>query len=182
MRRMIYISLAAVSLTGCGGSGPNVPSPGAGRAPSPAAAAYRYSACMRQHGVADFPDPQVTSQGGETKIAMMAPRSAVSSPAFKTAQKTCASLMPGPQNPAQRAQEQRQHRIGLLSFARCMRARGVANFPDPNTQGQIPSETLARAGIDIHLPGVIRVALACVPASHGVVTRSEIAQALNRSG
>lgn len=182
MRRMIYISLTAAALTGCGSSGPNLPSPGAGRASSPAAGAYRYAACMRQHGVADFPDPQVSSQGGETKIAVMAPQSAVNSPAFKTAQKACASLMPGPQSPAQMAQEQRQHRIGLLSFARCMRARGVANFPDPNTQGQITSGTLAGAGIDIHLPSVIRAALACVPASHGVVTRSQIAQVLNRSG
>lgn len=182
MRRLIYLSLSAALLTACGGSGPTGLSAGAGGPQSGAAAAYRYSACMRQHGVSGFPDPRVTTHGTETKIALMAPAGLTSSPAFKTAQKACASLMPGPQTPAQIARQEHQHLLGLLSFARCMRADGVSNFPDPDTQGQITREEIARAGLDIKVPSVTRAAITCIPASHGVVTRAAIAQAVNRSG
>ena len=40
-----------------------------------AAQAFRYSRCMRSHGVSNFPDPIVSSQPGHAQIAMIAPKS-----------------------------------------------------------------------------------------------------------
>jgi hypothetical protein len=137
---------------------------------------------MRAHGVPNFPDPVVKRQEGKTAISQMLPAAAAAAPAFQGAQKACAGIMPGPRNQVQDAQQRRERVIGLVSFARCMRSRGVSNFPDPNTQGQIDQQTLAAAGIDIHLPSVIRAAMACAPASHGFVTRATIAQATSGGG
>jgi hypothetical protein len=36
---------------------------------------------------------------------------------------------------------------GVLNFARCMRSNGVPNFPDPNSQGNLPPLTLQALGV-----------------------------------
>jgi hypothetical protein len=82
--------------------------PGGGDAPSPAQQAkglaqmLRFSACMRAHGLHDFPDP-TTSAGGGIQLSIgggkkgsgLNPRS----PIFQAAQKACESIMPGPKGP-----------------------------------------------------------------------------------
>jgi hypothetical protein len=50
--------------------------------------ALNYAACIRSHGVPNFPDPKLHAGGG---IDMEAPNS----PQFKTAQKACGHLLPG---------------------------------------------------------------------------------------
>ena len=182
MRRILCAAVFGALLTGCGGGGPTTQTSGAAGSQNLASAAYRYAACMREHGVTGFPDPHVVNRGGATEIRMMAPASAAASPAFKGAQKACAGIMPGPQSATEDAQQRHARVLGLLSFARCMRSHGVSNFPDPNTQGQIDQQTLAAAGLDIHLPSVIRAAMICVPASHGAVTRAAVAQAAHGGG
>jgi hypothetical protein len=137
---------------------------------------------MREHGVPNFPDPQVVNHGGETGIRQVLSATTAASPAFQGAQKACAGIMPSPQNATEDAQQRHERVLGLLSFARCMRAHGLSNFPDPNDQGQIDRQTLATAGIDVHLPSVIRAAMTCVPASRGAVTRADVAQATNGGG
>jgi hypothetical protein len=181
MRRMICLILfpLGAGLVGCGGSGSPPPSAGTAGPPNFARAAYRYAACMRQHGV-PVPDPQVSNQGGHQSVRIEA--ISPNSPAGKAAQKACAGILPPPQSPAQIAQRQHQRALGLLSFARCMRAHGVTSFPDPDAQGQINQQALANARIDIHLPSVLRAAETCVPASHGALTRADIAQAAKRGG
>jgi hypothetical protein len=82
-----------------------------------------FAACMRSHGVPDFPDPKVTSKG---EIISMPDDD---SPRFRSGFESCRKLLPngGVPSPAQQAQEQEQ----LLEFAACMRAHGVRDFPDP---------------------------------------------------
>jgi hypothetical protein len=60
---------------------------------------------------------------------------------IQTAQKACRSILPGPTNAEQaaQAQQQRAHGQDILAFARCLRSRGVSEFPDPNSQGQAES-------------------------------------------
>lgn len=36
---------------------------------------------------------------------------------------------------------------GVLAFSRCMRSRGVPNFPDPTGSGSIPKETAQQLGV-----------------------------------
>ncbi|HEY0869798.1 MAG TPA: hypothetical protein VGD55_05340 [Acidothermaceae bacterium] len=53
--------------------------------------ALKYSACMRSHGVPNFPDPVFSNGGAQLKITGIDPNSAQ----FQAAQKACQSLEPG---------------------------------------------------------------------------------------
>ncbi len=88
----VLAALTAVLLTACGasskpsGSG----SSGSSRKALAVSNAYTYPACMRARGVTNFPDPQAN---GNTLTLQLTP-SITGSPAFKSAQKTCAYLLP----------------------------------------------------------------------------------------
>ena len=104
-----------------------------------------YSECMRSHGVPSFPDPnaqgQILVQGG--------PGSALnpSSPAFAAAQKACQSKMPAPT-----AGQQAQALEGALKQSQCMRAHGIADFPDPTSSGggRVTLHVQATPGSDLN--------------------------------
>lgn len=93
------------------------------------AAGGKFSACMRKHGVTNFPDP--SSQGViEIHSGMgIDPRS----PTFTSARSACQKLLPngGQPTPAQIAQQQKQ----MLAYSTCMRAHGIKDFPDPTNGG-----------------------------------------------
>jgi hypothetical protein len=86
----------------------------------------RFSNCMRASGVPNFPDP--SADGG----LAIRPGSGLNpaSPAFQAAQKRCAKLMPGgfKAGPAKPTKAEFQR---ALAFAKCVRAHGLRNFPDP---------------------------------------------------
>src|SRR5215831_1040013 len=110
-----------------------------------------YAACMRSHGVANFPDPD---SSGRIKITSGRDANGqpigvdVSSPRFKTAQKACQKLLPNGGRPtaAQQAKEQQ----AMLAYAQCMRAHGVPKFPDPKPGGAL--EIGKNAGVDPNSP------------------------------
>jgi hypothetical protein len=164
----------ALLLAGCGG-GSGSPTTTSSAEPGPTAA-FKYSACMRQHGVPNFPDPVVRSTPGHTSIGVHVTPSVTSSPSFGAAQKACNGVMPAP-NPAELAQRQRQELHGKLSFARCMRGHGINGFPDPNRQGEFTPAMVSAAGIDIRSPAVLAAAKACVSSSEGTVSAADIARA-----
>lgn len=130
---------AALALTACGGS--HNPTAG-GQATASASRlhsdALKYSQCMRANGVSNFPDPGSGSGGG---IAIQGSSTAgggrsltvngvpVSAPAFQAAQQKCRKDLP--QGPPVTASQVNKLRAGALATARCMRAHGVTNFPDP---------------------------------------------------
>jgi hypothetical protein len=119
-----------------------------------------YSACMRSHGVANFPDPDskgrikitsgVSANGQKTGVD-------VHSPQFDRARKACDKLLPNGGRPtaAQQAQEQQQ----MLKFAQCMRAHGVPKFPDPKPGGALALGT--KAGVDPNTPEFQAAQKAC---------------------
>lgn len=94
-----------------------------------AADGEKFSACMRKHGLPNYPDPN--SQGVITINSGMGLDPG--SPAFRSAQATCSKLLPngGRPTPAQIAQQQQK----LLAFSACMRAHGLKDFPDPSNGG-----------------------------------------------
>jgi len=107
---------------------------------------------MRSHGVPDYPYPNSSGQLPKITPANEA-QLGVSESRFQTAQTSCQALWPyqGP-TPAQ----QRQELAGALTFARCMRAHGVPNWPDPRTD---PDSGLvvfvvssSQVGFDLHSP------------------------------
>jgi hypothetical protein len=67
----------------------------------------------------------------------------------------------------------------LLAFARCLRSHGVPKFPDPDSRGQLPLETVQAAGVDLHAPAVLTAARACVGVTHGQITMAQVEQAIN---
>jgi hypothetical protein len=130
---------------------------------------------MRSHGVPSFPDPNSTGEIPKDKLLPL-----VSAPQFRVASTACQHLMPASGlGPPVRAVPAHTRVADALSFARCMRARGFANFPDPTSQGQLTPQMVTAAGIDLHQPNLLRAGLACVSASHGLLTPAAIQRAVN---
>jgi len=87
--------------------------------------AKKFAACMRAHGVPNFPDPNSQGEIDISPSAGLDPGSA----AFRSAQGHCSALLPNGGRPS--PQQEARMRAGALAFSACMRKHGVANFPDP---------------------------------------------------
>jgi len=93
------------------------------------AAALRLAACMRSHGVPNFPDP--------TANAAAPPPGTINkhSPAYIAAANACESTVVGAGPPAARTRGAPSitRQVALLKLASCIRSRGVPDFPDHPT-------------------------------------------------
>lgn len=140
--------------------------------------AFRFSQCMRRHGLPQFPDPKVTNTNGQHGIVIHVP-SGLAPAKLTSAQHACRGILPQPSKTdlAAQAQRQRVHTRDILAFARCLRNHGVTGFPDPNAQGELTPQMITAAGVDLHAPSVRSAGLACVAASKGAVTRAAVEQA-----
>ena len=139
-----------------------------------AAQGRKFSACMREHGIANFPDPNgqgVIQFGSGMGIDP-------NSPTFQSAQTACRKLLPNGGQPS--PQQQAQMRAQLLKFTQCMRAHGVKDFPDPSNGGlriQVhpgsdldPNNPQFRAAQQVcqaYLPGKVGGKLGAIPAGGG---------------
>jgi hypothetical protein len=92
-----------------------------------------YSACMRAHGISDFPDPQILANGTVARRIEVQQGSDLdpATPRFQAARKACRSLVPAPPQ-GQRTQQQAREQAQALQYAQCMRTHGVPTFPDPD--------------------------------------------------
>jgi hypothetical protein len=125
------LALAVLIAAGCGGSGGSVEATDTGRDK-----AVKFSECMRDNGVGEFPDPDGS---GELTIDAVANGSSLdtSSPAFEKAMRACKDLEPaGFTGRTRDASEQAR----TLRFAQCIRDNGVKDFPDP-APGDPPVDT-----------------------------------------
>jgi hypothetical protein len=128
---------------------------------SPDSQAVAYSACVRAHGVPNFPDPKVSTNGNEVKVAIGINPSISNNPHFKSAQQACRKVLPGGgpgagSGPQISPQEQSQY----LKAAACVRSHGIPSFPDPTFSGggvHVPKT----AGINLHSPQVRAAEEAC---------------------
>jgi hypothetical protein len=145
---MVGIALLAAACGG-GGSSPAASATGG-------SAQYQkelaYSQCMRSHGVPNFPDPD--SQGNLPPLQQG--RNGVSPQAVQSAENACRHLQTsgGPGTPQQQAKLTQG-----LNFARCMRAHGVPNFPDPTAVNGGMGFNLS--GLDLHSPQYQSATRAC---------------------
>jgi hypothetical protein len=88
-----------------------------------------FSACMRKHGVPNFPDPKAVGHGYGLTIG----NETANSPQFKNAEQVCKKLLPnGGAPPAQQQAKQLQE---ALKYAACIRAHGMPDYPDPKLHG-----------------------------------------------
>jgi hypothetical protein len=107
--------------------------------------ALKFSECMRSNGIPNFPDP--SSTGGID----IGPSSGIDPqrPQFQAAQKACRKYFPAPDlSKAEIAQREAQ----ALEFAKCMRANGVPNFPDPQFGANGAESVGPVAGVDPNSP------------------------------
>jgi hypothetical protein len=151
------IAAAALALPAACSSSP--PPAGSGSSPKTAASAtqsaVRYSACMRSHGVPDYPDPGSNATLPKTSAQLLG----VSSSQFSAAQGACQHLLPTGGSLQQQEHQcmqssdcpptlVQQMMTGDMKLARCMRAHGVPNFPDPTNGGSSgPIFNITSAGI-----------------------------------
>lgn len=82
--------------------------------------AVKFAECVRAHGVSDFPDPDAK---GEFAYGV-----SVSPAVFTRAVDACKALEPPGALSSKRSLKEQS---AGLTFARCMRANGVKDFPDP---------------------------------------------------
>jgi hypothetical protein len=169
----------AVIVAACGGSKNPPASTVSGNSPQDkgARAAYRFSACMRSHGVSNFQDPHVHVNGNQVQVAIRVDPAITGSPNFKSAQHACSHLLPnGGSAPTPAQQHARE--VAILAFAKCMREHGFPKFPDPTSQGQLTPAMLSSAGIDLQQPAIKPAAYACIPVTHGLLNRADVNQAI----
>ena len=112
----------AVAIAACGASS------AAGVDTGQSASLVNFAACMRSHGVPNFPDPGSAGDAHPPGVN-------TSAPAFKTAASACRSSQPQlhpPQQASAQAVEQ------LVKFSQCVRSHRLPGLPDP-TQTRPPS-------------------------------------------
>ena len=129
MRPLVALALVALISAGCGSNAPSETGSagGADTGGGERDKAVKFAACMREHGVSDFPDPNAS---GELTIDGIVNGSSLdpSTAAWKEAIGACKDLQPPGFTGHKRRAEQQD---AALAFARCMRENGVKDFPDP---------------------------------------------------
>jgi len=120
----------AIPISACGSSAPTATGTGSDSANNPAANAQKsvkFAECMRSNGVSGFPDP---GPSGSFTIDGVVNGSSLdpNTPAFKQAISACRDLEPAGFTGSKRSAQQMQ---AALELARCIRANGVKDFPDP---------------------------------------------------
>ncbi len=126
-----------------------------------------YSQCMRTHGLPDFPDPVPMRGGGYGRTLEVQKGSDLdpATPRFQAAYRACKALAPVPP-PGQQRQTDEQRLSRALQYSACMRARGVAGFPDPvlSSNGSV---TVTLNGVDTESPTFQSADAACQSALSG---------------
>lgn len=135
-KRNVRCGLAAVgsviTLAACGSPQKSSSATGSGAVSKALALAN----CMRAHGVPNFPDPA----GGGGGLNLGGTGINPESPAFKAARQACAKLIPAAGPGGVRATESQF--LAAVKFAKCMRAHGFPDFPDPTRSDSPPGPIL----------------------------------------
>ena len=120
-----------------------------------------YAACMRQHGVPNFPDP-LPNGGFEISADVTGGSNGQVSPQYAAAVNACASLLP---SGSPSAQQQQKTLSELLKVSACMRTHGFKTFPDPTVSNQ--GTYLHIVGFDRNSPQFQSAWATCTQAATG---------------
>jgi hypothetical protein len=150
---MAVLAMAACSSGGSPSSTSGLPQ--AGRSSNSASAAA-YSACMRSHGIPNFPDPDIKGNPPQADPQHLG----VSSSQLQVAQTACQPLYPNNGSLQQQTQQcvstgdcpealLQQLLTVERTYAQCLRSHGVPDWPDPTVGAKgRPVFDLSSAGID----------------------------------
>ena len=139
MTRRVH-SLAALAVIAVMSAGCSNPPTGTSTADKTAAdheKAMKFSQCMRDNGISQFPDPDAS---GAITIENVVNRSSVdaNSATFQQALSACRDLEPAGFMGEKRSPQQQ---AAALKFAQCVRDNGVRDFPDPTPDGPLVDTT-----------------------------------------
>jgi hypothetical protein len=151
----VTVITAGLLVTGCGSSSRT----GSAARPSPASFGWSFVAfavCMRAHGSPAYPDPDISSSGGQVRVRISPGSLNPKSPAFTAADHACHGLLPSGGAPKAGADSGRTRAQGL-AFAACLRSHGVPTFPDPGHDGAFDLP----AGLDPQAPQFRHAERAC---------------------
>jgi hypothetical protein len=158
------LALLAAACSGSPSSAGSDGSPNAGgSSSSPSAVAY--SACVRSHGVPNFPDP---GSGGAIPKGD-AQHFGVSTSQLQAAQQACQPLLPAGGSLDQQTEQcmstgncppalVQQILTAERRFAQCMRSHGVPKYPDPTIDSQgrpVFVFSVSKDGFDPHEPQIV---------------------------
>jgi hypothetical protein len=133
------VALAAL-VAACGSSNSSSGAGGGSLDQRSAVALRELASCIRAHGLPDFPDPQIGSDG--------VPRFPDSAPdvpaATQRACRTVASRIPPDYTATTAVSSSDFEKLRVL--ARCIRSHGVPDWPDPNSLGEFPIDTRIQQG------------------------------------
>jgi hypothetical protein len=121
--------LSGVLLTACSGGSPESADPGGASPTSANDRGLAFAKCMRENGVKKFPDPGNDGSQIIGKDSGIDPQS----PEFKKAEEACKDVSPqgaGGSNGGKPADLAKAR-----TWAKCVRDHGVADFPDPEKNG-----------------------------------------------
>jgi hypothetical protein len=124
---------------------------------------------MRSHGVQHWPDPDGNGQFAKSKLTLR--QLGVVQSQLQAAQRACQHLYP---NSGQSSQTGDQTMMSaMFKFARCVRARGVSNWPDPVAEsdpGQpgTPGFPRSMPGINQSSPAVTTAMKSCQDLMAGI--------------
>ena len=137
-RRSAVLTGVALLTAACGGSPSSSDFGDSASAGSSSTVAY--SACMRDHGVPNYPDPDSSGMLPKTDAQALG----VASSRYQAAQSACQSMLPNAASESFDNQVRRCYLAGTCppalvqqmmthgrTIARCMRSHGIPNWPDP---------------------------------------------------
>jgi hypothetical protein len=134
-------ALVVPLLAGCGGASRASAPPASATGERSARTVLRELArCIRAHGLPEFPDPQVDNDG-VARFPDSAPRVPVATQ--QACRRIAAQIPPDYSSTAPVSSGEVQN---ALALARCLRAHGIPDWPDPNALGQFPIDTRIQQG------------------------------------
>jgi len=136
----------------------------------------KFSVCMRSHGVTEFPDPTIGSNG----LPSFGPTINVNggAPVYDAAQQACKKDLPSRELQTSAA-EKATANAAALKYATCMRSNDVPDFPDPNGRGVIQINN-ATGVLEQSSPAFHKAEAACKSLDNGFAESS--ASASSASG
>jgi hypothetical protein len=157
---------ATMALAGCSMQWPGATPAAAKPSADPKQAALRFSQCMREHGVPDFPDPTTSGNGNSSLVINGSGSGSDLDPnatAFKDATAACQKYMPS--GGAGRGKPDPQMQQKALRYSKCMRDHGLTDFPDPktNTDGGVSLQIDGSPDLDPTSPKFQAAQQACAP-------------------
>jgi hypothetical protein len=142
-------SLGTTTTTSTNAAPAAVPS---GSRSNPADTAFAFVGCMRTHGEPNMPEPDISKNGGHTKVKINASSGIdPNSPLLTSAYKACKHLLPSNGGPSKGNTMTPADRADYLKATACMRSHDVPDFPDPTFQNGGVSFN-SRTPIDTNAP------------------------------